>query len=76
MNVVDVVKRVEEIRSTWDVDGERAHALECSLHREVLWQISQGCRDPKGLAAAALRTVEMDEDVKACRLYIVGKEEA
>lgn len=41
-------------------DDDTAHGLEDSIHQHVLYAIASGAADPVALAAAALRTREID----------------
>ncbi len=59
MTVQDVIDRVEAIHH-FRSDDEAAHSAEDSLHVDVLRAIATGqCDDPKGCAAAALRTLDI-----------------
>lgn len=65
MKVQDVEREVKAIRRMAD-DDESAHAAEDSLWGDVLCAIASGAtEDPDGIAAAALKTQEID----FCRWY-------
>jgi hypothetical protein len=60
MTVDDVNASIEKIRQKAD-DYEAQHSMEDTLHQDVLKAIATGeCDDPKALAEAALKTLEMD----------------
>ena len=60
MTVADVLKRVEIIRlKAKEIDDEAAHGREDDLHHDVLRAIADGAHNPKLLARAALKTLDL-----------------
>lgn len=59
MKIEEVEARVEAI-SKMRADYEVAHSAENDLHQSVLSAIANGAENPAGLAAAALKTLEID----------------
>lgn len=59
LTVADVEKRVAKIRAMSD-DDESAHGMEDGLRGDVLRAIAKGASNPHLLAAAALKTDEID----------------
>ena len=59
MKLKDVEAEVERI-TTLVGDPERLHGAEDTLHCNVLEAIAEGARNPAKLAAAALKTLEIE----------------
>lgn len=60
LTVEEVRARIEDIKAVV-ADAERAHSLEDSLYEDILRAIATDrCDDPKGCAAAALSTQDID----------------
>lgn len=60
MNIDDVYRRAEEVRESAG-DPEAAHALEDSLHLDVLTAIAEmRAEDPVAMARHAIRTSDFD----------------
>lgn len=59
LTVAEVERRVEEIRAI-ATDDERAHEREKRLWEDVLESVAAGSPDSAALAAAALKTIDID----------------
>lgn len=62
LTVAEVEQRVIELVNHFQdsQDDERAHGKEEELHQDVLTAIAAGARNPKALAAAALKTLDIE----------------
>jgi len=55
----DIRTRIEQIKFEGKIDPEKGHIMEDHLYEDVLLEIADHARDPKGLANAALKTKEL-----------------
>lgn len=61
MTVKDVEREVALISSLAEMrDDEAAHSAEATLFERVLRAIAEGAEDPAGLAAAVLKSTNLD----------------
>lgn len=60
MDIQDVIRRIESIKSKSTYDPEVAHGKEDDLYLDVLVAIAEGAPNAKELAAEAIKTQGID----------------